>query len=166
MAASASYGHRRRRILCTSWPPRAPAEIFDGSGFDAINWNMRIADAERAMGSRVSRVRNEHTGYDYLRASPYDYLGCPFVLVLNFDRPGGPLSEIVLTYRRDANAGRTDLSCRDGLSSLRQKLGLPLSVEEGGSVWRLKTTTITVVEGRRGDVQIRYKPNDDPARRS
>src|SRR5262249_22776171 len=127
---------------------------------------MRITDAERAMGSRVSRVRNEHTGYEYLRASTYDYLGCSYVLVLNFDKPGGPLSEIVLTYRREANAGKTELSCRDGLSSLRQKLGSPTSMDEGIRVWRLKTTTITVVEGRRGDVQIRYRPNDDPARRS
>jgi len=153
-------------FLCACWPVRAAAELFDGSGFEAVNWNMRIADAEKAMGSRASRVRNQHTGYEYLRASPYDYLGCPYVLVLNFDKPGGPLSEIVLTYRRDANPVETELACRDGLSSLRQKLGTPISLDEGIRVWRLKTTTITVVEGRRGDVQIRYKPNDDPARRS
>jgi len=153
-------------FLCASWPPHALAEIFDGSGFEVISWNMRITDAQKAMGSRVSRARNEHTGYEYLRASPYDYLGCPYVLVLNFDKPEGPLSEIVLTYRRDANAGKTEPSCRDGLSRLRQKLGPPISVDEGVSVWRLKTTTITVVEGRRGDVQIRYKPNDDRAPRS
>ncbi len=150
-------------FLFPLWPPPAHAEIFDGSGFETIDWNMRIADAERAMGSRVSRVRNDHTGYEYLRAPRYQYLECPYVLVLNFDKPGGPLSEIVLTYRRDPNAEKTEKSCRDGLASLSQTLGRPMSADQGVRVWRLRSTTITVIEGRRGDVQIRYAPNQGPA---
>ena len=39
------------------WATPARGEIFDGSGFEAINWNMRIADAERVIGSPVSRLR-------------------------------------------------------------------------------------------------------------
>ncbi len=109
--------------LCSPWASPARAEIFDGSGFEAINWNMRIADAERAMGNRVSRVRNEHTGYPYLRGARYEYLGCTYTLLLNFDEPGGPLSEIVLTHRGDAKAEAADKSCLDGLSGLREKWG-------------------------------------------
>jgi hypothetical protein len=57
-------------FLGCPWALPARAEIFDGSGFEAINWNMRIADVERAMGNRVSRVRNEHTSYPYLSGDP------------------------------------------------------------------------------------------------
>ena len=147
--------------ICLGSPGVSPAraEIFDGSGFEAITWNMRIADAERAMGSHVSRVRNEHTGYAYLRGPSYQYLGCTYVLLLNFDEPGGPLSEIVLTRRGDAKAEATEKLCRDGLAGLSEKLGRPISVDTGTRVWRLKTTTVTVIEGRRGDLQIRYRPN-------
>src|SRR5712691_9199586 len=120
---------------------------------------MHIADAERALGSRVARVRNDHTGSEYLRAASYHYLGCAYVLLLNFDDPGAALSEIVLTHRGDAKAEATEKSCRDGLSGLREKMGRPISVNHGVQVWRLKTTTITVMEGRRRDFQIRYKPN-------
>jgi len=34
-------------FLCSPWASSARAEIFDGPGFEAINWNMHIADAER-----------------------------------------------------------------------------------------------------------------------
>jgi len=44
-------------------------------------------------------------------------------LLLNFDEPGGPLSEIVLTHRGDAKAEAADKSCLDGLSGLREKWG-------------------------------------------
>ena len=119
---------------------------------------MHIADAERALGSRVARVRNDHTGSEYLRAASYHYLGCTYVLLLNFDDPGGTLSEIVLTHRGDAKAEATEKSCRDGLSALREKMGHPISLDAGVREWRLKATTatITVIEGRRGDLQIRY----------
>ena len=50
-------------------------------------------------------------------------------------------------------------SCWDGLSRLRENIGRPTSVDHGVHVWRLKTTTVTVMEGRRGELQIRYKPN-------
>ncbi len=145
-------------FLCSPWASSARAEIFDGPGFEAINWNMHIADAERALGSRVARVRNDHTGSEYLRAASYHYLGCTYVLLLNFDDPGGTLSEIVLTHRGDAKAEATEKSCRDGLSGLREKMGRPISLDAGVREWRLKTTTttITVIEGRRGDLQIRY----------
>src|SRR3989454_1282203 len=146
-------------FLCSPWASSARAEIFDGPGFEAINWNMHIADAERALGSRVARVRNDHTGSEYLRAASYHYLGCTYTLLLNFDQPGGPLSEIVLTHRGDAKAEATERACRDGLSGLREKMGRPTSVDNGARVWRLKTTTVTVIEGPRGDLQIRYRPN-------
>src|SRR5713226_3935922 len=101
-------------FLCCPWTTPARAEIFDGSGFEAINWNMHIADAERVMGSQVSRLRNTHTHYEYLRAASYQYLGCEYVLLLNFDEPGATLSEIVLTHRGDARTEMAEKSCRDG----------------------------------------------------
>jgi len=146
-------------FLCFPWAPPARAEIFDGSGFEAITWNMHIADGERVMGSQVSRLRNTHSGYEYLRAPSYQYLGCEYVLLLNFEGSGGTLSEIVLTHRADARAETAEKSCRDGLSGLREKMGRPISVDHGVQVWRLKTTIITVMEGRRRDFQIRYTPN-------
>jgi len=118
-------------FLCSAWASSARAEIFDGPGFEAINWNMHIADAERALGSRVARVRNDHTGSEYLRAASYHYLGCTYVLLLNFDDPGAALSEIVLTHRGDATAEATEKSCRDGLSGLREKMGRPISLDAG-----------------------------------
>lgn len=150
-------------LLCSPWATRVRAEIFEGSGFEAINWNMRITEAERALGGHVARVRNDHTGHEYLRATRFQYLGCIYILVLNFDEPGGPLSEIVLTHRGDAKAEAAEKSCRDGLSDLTEKMGRPITVDQGARVWRLKATTITVIEGRRGDLQIRYKPNKSPA---
>jgi hypothetical protein len=103
-------------FLCCPWTTLARAEIFDGSGFEAINWNMHIADAERVMGSQISRLRNTHTHYKYLRAASYQYLGCEYVLLLNFDEPGGTLSEIVLTHRGDARAemaeSRAGMGCQ------------------------------------------------------
>ncbi len=111
------------------------------------------------MGSQVSRLRNTHSGYEYLRAPSYQYLGCEYVLLLNFEGSGGTLSEIVLTHRADARAETAEKSCRDGLSGLREKMGRPISVDHGVQVWRLKTTIITVMEGRRRDFQIRYTPN-------
>ena len=144
-------------FLCSAWAPSTRAEIFEGPGFEAITWKMHIAEAERALGSRVSKVRNDHTGSEYLRAASYQYLGCTYVLLLNFDDPGGALSEIVLTHRGDPKAEATEKSCRDGLSGLREKMGRPISVDNGVREWRLKTTTVTVFEGRRGDLQIRYR---------
>ena len=66
------------------WASSLRAEIFDGSGFQAITWSMRIAEVEDSMGGQVARVRNEHTGSEYLRAERYSYLGCIYVLILNF----------------------------------------------------------------------------------
>ncbi len=63
-------------FVCCPWVTPARAEIFDGSGFEAINWNMRIADAERVIGSPVSRLReNTYGDYEYLRVTNYQYLG-------------------------------------------------------------------------------------------
>ena len=147
-------------FVCCPWVTPARAEIFDGSGFESINWAMRIADAERVVGNGVSRLReNTHGEYEYLRLADYQYLGCRYVLLLNFGPDGGTLSEIVLTHRGDVKAEMAEQSCRNGLSQLRQKIGRPTSVDHGVQVWRLKTTTVTVIEGRRGDIQIRYKPN-------
>ena len=147
-------------FVCCPWVTPARAEIFDGSGFEAINWNMHIADAERVIGSGVSRLReNTHSDYEYLRVANYQYLGCQYVLLLNFGPNGGTLSEIILTHRGDVKAEMAEKSCRDGLSHFRRKIGRPTSVDHGVQVWRLKATTITVIEGRRGDLQISYKPN-------
>jgi len=145
-------------LAFSPWAAPVRAEIFDGSGFEAINWNMHIAEVENSMRGQVSRVRNEHTGSEYLRADRYQYLGCPYVLVLNFDNPGAILSEIVLNHRRDTKTEATERSCRDGLSGLAERIGHPTSADRGVRTWRLKTTTVTVMEGRRGDIQIRYKP--------
>jgi len=147
-------------FLCCLWITPVRAEIFDGSGLEAINWDMRISDAERVIGSAASRQReNTHGDYEYLRVVDYQYLGCRYVLLLNFGPDGGTLSEIILTHRGDVKAEMAEQSCRNGLSQLRQKVGRSTSVDPGGQVWRLKTTTITVIEARRGDLQIRYKPN-------
>jgi|SRR5215470_16388799 len=142
------------------WVAPVNAEIFDGSGFEAINWNMHIAEAETVIGGGVSRLREDrHGNYEYLRVANYSYLGCQYVLLMNFGPNGGALSEIVLTHRGDVKAETAATSCQDGLSRLREKIGHPASMDHGVQVWRLTTTTVTVMEGRRGDVQIRYKPN-------
>src|SRR5262245_27619518 len=112
-------------VLCLSAAPTS-GEIFEGSGFEALDWKMRLADASRVMGGQLTTARNTHSGKEYLRAAPYEYLGCTYVLLLNFDDPGGGLSEIVLTRRADAKAAAMERSCRAGLSRLRQKLGRPL----------------------------------------
>src|ERR1041384_37306 len=75
-------------FLCSLWPLSGRAEIFDESGFEAITWNMHIGDGERVLGSQVSRLRNTHSGYEYLRAASYQYLGCQYVLLLNFAGSG------------------------------------------------------------------------------
>jgi len=147
-------------FLLWPWVSALRAEIFDGAGFQAITWNMRIADAENSMRGQVSRARNEHTGFEYLRAEAYQYLACSYVLILNFENPGATLSEIVLNHRRDARTEAAERSCRDGLSGLTERIGRPISADRGVRIWRLKATTITVMEGRLGDIQIRYKPPD------
>src|SRR6266581_7753316 len=59
-------------FVCCPWVTPARAEIFDGSGFESINWAMRIADAERVVGNGVSRLReNTHGEYEYLRLADY-----------------------------------------------------------------------------------------------
>ncbi len=146
-------------IVCSHWAPSARAEIFDGSGFQAISWNIPISEVERVIGSGVSRLRNRHSDYEYLRAASYQYLGCEYELLLNFEAKGGTLSSIVLTHRAGAKAEAADKSCREGLSRLREKIGRPLSVSDGVQMWRLENTTVTVMEGRRGEVQIRYTAN-------
>ncbi len=143
-------------VVCAQWATPARAEIFDGSGFQAISWNMPIGDVERVIGSGVSRLRNQHSDYAYLRAASYQYLGCQYELLLNFEAKGGTLSSIVLTHRGAAKAAAGDKSCREGLSRLREKIGPPMSVSDGVQMWRLKHTTVSVMEGRRGEVQIRY----------
>ena len=145
-------------FLLWPWASSLRAEIFDGSGFQTINWSMRIAEVEGSMGGQVARVRNEHTGSEYLRAERYSYLGCTYVLILNFEKPGATLSEIVLNYRRDTKTEAMERSCREGVSSLTARIGHPISTERGVRVWRVNATTITLMEGRLGDVQIRYKP--------
>ncbi len=142
--------------VCLQWPPSALAEIFDGSGFEAISWTMHIADVERVIGSAVSRLRNEHGHFEYLRAGSYYYLACEYELLLNFEGKGSTLSSIVLTHHGRAKAMETDKSCRQGLDRLREKIGRPLSVSDGVQMWRLKNTTVTVMEGRRGELQVRY----------
>jgi hypothetical protein len=134
----------------------ARAEIFDGSGFQAISWDMHIGDVERMIGSGVSRLRNQHSDYAYLRAASYQYLGCQYELLLNFEGKGSTLSSIVLTHPGGAKAAVADQSCREGLSRLKERIGRPMSVSDGVQMWRLKHTTVTVMEGRRGEVQIRY----------
>ena len=119
---------------------------------------MHIADVEDAMRGQLSRVRNEHTGSEYLRADRYQYLECTYVLVLNFDNPAATLSEIVLNHRRDTKTEATERSCREGLSGLAERIGHPISADRGVRMWRLKTTTVTLMEGRLGDIQIRYRP--------
>lgn len=143
-------------VVCSQWAPPARAEIFDGSGFEAIRWDMRIGDVERVIGSGVSRLRNKHSDYEYLRAAPYQYLGCEYELLLNFEEKGGTLSSIVLTHHGGAKAGVAVTSCREGLSRLRERIGRPMSVSDGVQMWRVKNTTVTVMEGRRGELQIRY----------
>jgi len=145
-------------FLLWPWATSLSAEIFDGSGFHPINWNMHIADVENSMGGKVARVRNEHTGSEYLRGERFQYLGCTYVLILNFENPGVTLSEIVLNHRRDSKTDATERSCRDGLSSLTARIGHPISTDRSVRVWRVNATTITVMEGRLGEVQIRYKP--------
>ncbi len=132
----------------------ARAEIFDGSGFQAISWNMHVGDVERVIGNGVSRLRNQHSDYTYLRAASYQYLGCQYELLMNFEAIGGTLSSIILTHPGGAKAAGQ--SCREGLSRLREKIGTPMSVSDGVQMWRLKDTTVSVMEGRRGEVQIRY----------
>jgi hypothetical protein len=66
-------------FLLWPWAPSLRAEILDGSGFHAINWNMHVADVEKSMGGQVARVRNEHTGSEYLRGERFQYLGCTYV---------------------------------------------------------------------------------------
>jgi hypothetical protein len=83
--------------VCLQWAPSALAEIFDGSGFEAISWTMHIGDVERVIGSGVSRFRNTHSDYEYLRAASYQYLACEYELLLNFEGKGGTLSSVVLT---------------------------------------------------------------------
>jgi len=145
-------------FLLSPWAPSLRAEIFDGSGFQSINWNMHIADVENSMRGQVARVRNEHTGSEYLRGERVEYLGCTYVLILNFENPGATLSEIVLNHRRDSKTDATERSCRDGLSSLTVRIGHPISTDRSVRVWRVNATTITVMEGRLGEIQIRYKP--------
>lgn len=142
--------------MCTQGAPSARAEIFDGSGFEVVSWNMHIGDVERVIGIGVSRLRNTHGDYEYLRVASYQYLGCAYELLMNFEARGGTLSSIVLTHAGRAKAAVADQSCRDGLSRLREKIGRPMSVSDGVQMWRTKNTTIMVMEGRRGEVQIRY----------
>ena len=49
-------------FLCCPWITPVRAEIFDGSGFEPINWNMHIAEAERVIGSGASRLRENIHG--------------------------------------------------------------------------------------------------------
>ena len=142
--------------VCLQWPPSALAEIFDGSGFEAISWTMHIADVERVIGSAVSRLRNEHGHFEYLRAGSYYYLACEYELLLNFEGQGGRLSEIVLTHHGGTKAEVAERPCRDGLSRLREKIGPPIAVSSGVQMWRVSNTTVTVMEGRGGEFQIRY----------
>jgi hypothetical protein len=142
--------------VCLQWAPPTLAEIFDGSGFEAISWPMHIGDVERVMGSALSRLRNEHGHFEYLRAANYQYLACEYELLLNFEGKGGTLSSIVLTRHGGAKAMGTEKPCREGLDRLREKIGRPLSVSDGVQMWRLKNTTVTVMESRRGELQIRY----------
>jgi len=146
-------------IVCSHWAPSAHAEIFDGSGFQAISWNIPISEAERAIGGGVSRLRNRHSDYEYLRSASYQYLSCEYELLLNFEAKGGALSSIVFTHRAGAKAAGADKSCREGLSRLREKIGRPMSVSDGVQMWRLEHTTVTAMEGRGGEVQIRYTAN-------
>lgn len=143
-------------VVCTQGAASARAEIFDGSGFQAISWNMHVGDVERVIGNGVSRRRNHHSDYAYLRAASYQYLGCQYELLLNFEAKGGTLSSIILTHPGGAKAGAAAQSCREGLSRLREKIGPPMSVSDGVQMWRLKDMTVSVMEGRRGEVQIRY----------
>lgn len=142
-------------VVCALGAASARAEIFDGSGFQAISWDMHVGDVERVIGPGVSRLRNQHSDYAYLRAASYQYVGCQYELLMNFEAKGGTLSSIILTHPGGAKAA-TGQSCRQGLSRLREKIGTPVSVSDGVQMWRLKDTTISVMEGRRGEVQIRY----------
>jgi len=91
-------------VVGAQWTTSARAEIFDGSGFEAISWNMHIGDVEQVIGSGVSRLRNKHGDFEYLRAASYQYLGCEYELLLNFEAKGGTLSSIVLTHHGGAKA--------------------------------------------------------------
>jgi len=75
---------------------------------------------------------------------------------MNVEAKGGTLSSIILTHPGGAKAVEADRSCREGLSRLREKIGTPMSISGGVQMWRLKVTTVSVMEGRRGEVQIRY----------
>ncbi len=143
-------------VVCALGAASARAEIFDGSGFQAISWNMHVGDVEQVIGNGVSRLRNRHSDYAYLRAASYQYLGCQYELLMNFEAKGGTLSSIILTHPEGAKAGAADQSCGEGLSRLREKIGTPMSVSGGVQMWRLKDTAVSVMEGRRGEVQIRY----------
>ncbi len=136
--------------------PAARAEIFDGSGFEPISWGMQIDEVERVIGRSVSRLRNTHSDYEYLQTSRYQYLGCTYELLLNFEGQGGRLSEIVLTHHGGTKAEVAERPCRDGLSRLREKIGPPIAVSSGVQMWRVSNTTVTVMEGRGGEFQIRY----------
>jgi len=117
---------------------------------------MHISEVEQIIGNGLSRLRNKHSGYEYLRAASYQYLGCAYELLLNFEEQGGRLSEIVLTHYGEAKAEVAEKACRDGLSRLREVIGRPMSASNGVQMWRLKNTAVTVMEGRRGELQIRY----------
>src|SRR5262249_43380388 len=136
--------------------PAGRAEIFDGSGFQTISWGMPIGEVERIIGNSVSRLQNTHGHYEYLQVPRYQYLGCTYELLLNFEGRGGVLSEIVLTHHAEAIGGEVERACRDGLERLRGKIGRPISASGGVQMWRVNNTTVTVMEGRRGELQIRY----------
>ena len=68
----------------------------------------------------------------------------------------GRRTVFVLTHHGGAKAGGADKACREGLSRFREKIGRPMSLSDGVQMWRVKQTTVTVMEGRRGELQIRY----------
>jgi len=92
-------------VVCALGAASARAEIFDGSGFQAISWNMHVGDVEQVIGNGVSRLRNRHSDYAYLRAASYQYLGCQYELLMKFEAKGGTLSSIILTHPGGAKAG-------------------------------------------------------------
>ena len=117
---------------------------------------MLIGEAKRVIGDAVSRLQDTHGHYEYLEVPRYQYFGCTYELLLNFEGRSGGLSEIVLTHHAEARAAEAERACRDGLERLRGQIGRPISASGGVQMWRVNNTTVTVMEGRRGVLQIRY----------
>jgi len=56
-------------VVCALGAASARARYSMDAGFQAISWNMHVGDVEQVIGNGVSRLRNRHSDYAYLRAA-------------------------------------------------------------------------------------------------